>query len=695
MKIVCIGGGPAGLYFGLLMKQLDPAHDITVVERNRPYDTFGWGVVFSDATMDNMRRWDAATADEKDAADREAKIKQLAELAPEDYARYVAEDSLRRQAERSRLEREAHEQARQELEDNVAAREKARAAAQTEVAEVNAQAKAMSDASPMETWWHSRSTGQKVAGYLAAFLGGFLSSKTGGRNTALDMMMKVAEDDAAQKWKKLGDRRGAAQDALGSADSDFRTRDAIRLASYDQLLRGIDSEMALYDPEGSTALQLADARRQVESQRLMTAKGIEEESYKRGVEAFKADTDRMRAEADVLRANAEAAKKLGLAGGGGGGAMLTPQQLAAKYKLTPEQTPTTAMGETEFLKKWLPAQQKLSGITADIARQESAELDRQLKVNEVTVTDPATGGDLFRARTVKEAEAARTKVQAARQLVNYIDEILAIRDRVGGESSWGNSDDYQRLKVLASNIRLLKKSDTQGMSSDKDIEIIADAVGAASPASFRARAAGLKRARAIVESQLNGFLHDGQGYQGPPIKFRNLYGQKKAPRDPDVDALVGRDAGGGIGDPAVAEALAAQGVAPPSGPIGPDRPRGPAGPSGPAAPGRDSQAYVDAAHEVAGSDAISDADKQRMAAELTPPQQKALDNLVEAAKKGDAAAARKLAQVAADTRTNRRAASAALIALTSLAGNGNKVALKAMQRQIDPDMVDDDDEGGE
>jgi anthraniloyl-CoA monooxygenase len=63
MKIVCIGGGPAGLYFGLLMKRLNPAHDITVVERNRPYDTFGWGVVFSDATMDNMRQWDRETAD--------------------------------------------------------------------------------------------------------------------------------------------------------------------------------------------------------------------------------------------------------------------------------------------------------------------------------------------------------------------------------------------------------------------------------------------------------------------------------------------------------------------------------------------------------------------------------------------------------------------------------------------------------
>ena len=68
MKIVCIGGGPAGLYFGLLMKQLDPSHDITVVERNKPYDTFGWGVVFSDATMDNMRQWDPSTAAEIEQA---------------------------------------------------------------------------------------------------------------------------------------------------------------------------------------------------------------------------------------------------------------------------------------------------------------------------------------------------------------------------------------------------------------------------------------------------------------------------------------------------------------------------------------------------------------------------------------------------------------------------------------------------
>ncbi len=61
MRIVCVGGGPAGLYFAILMKRADPAHEVVVLERNRADDTFGFGVVFSDATIAQVESADEAT----------------------------------------------------------------------------------------------------------------------------------------------------------------------------------------------------------------------------------------------------------------------------------------------------------------------------------------------------------------------------------------------------------------------------------------------------------------------------------------------------------------------------------------------------------------------------------------------------------------------------------------------------------
>ncbi|MBW4051032.1 MAG: bifunctional salicylyl-CoA 5-hydroxylase/oxidoreductase [Proteobacteria bacterium] len=58
-RVVCLGGGPAGLYAAILLRKALPTTSIEVYERNRPDDTFGWGVVFSDQTMDNFRTADA------------------------------------------------------------------------------------------------------------------------------------------------------------------------------------------------------------------------------------------------------------------------------------------------------------------------------------------------------------------------------------------------------------------------------------------------------------------------------------------------------------------------------------------------------------------------------------------------------------------------------------------------------------
>ncbi len=61
VKIAVIGGGPAGLYFALLLRRSGASHEIVVVERNRDAETFGWGVVFSDETLGNFLQADVET----------------------------------------------------------------------------------------------------------------------------------------------------------------------------------------------------------------------------------------------------------------------------------------------------------------------------------------------------------------------------------------------------------------------------------------------------------------------------------------------------------------------------------------------------------------------------------------------------------------------------------------------------------
>ncbi|RZL74366.1 MAG: bifunctional salicylyl-CoA 5-hydroxylase/oxidoreductase, partial [Rhodococcus sp. (in: high G+C Gram-positive bacteria)] len=67
MKIAVIGGGPGGLYFAALAKQLDPRREVTVFERNAADMTFGFGVVFSDETLDGITAADPAIFAEMEA----------------------------------------------------------------------------------------------------------------------------------------------------------------------------------------------------------------------------------------------------------------------------------------------------------------------------------------------------------------------------------------------------------------------------------------------------------------------------------------------------------------------------------------------------------------------------------------------------------------------------------------------------
>ncbi|HEY1971539.1 MAG TPA: NAD(P)-binding protein, partial [Pseudonocardia sp.] len=62
MRMHCVGGGPAGLYFAISAKRRDPAHEITVIDRDPPEATYGWGVVYWDDLLDMMFRNDMESA---------------------------------------------------------------------------------------------------------------------------------------------------------------------------------------------------------------------------------------------------------------------------------------------------------------------------------------------------------------------------------------------------------------------------------------------------------------------------------------------------------------------------------------------------------------------------------------------------------------------------------------------------------
>lgn len=139
-------------------------------------------------------------------------------------------------------------------------------------------------------------------------------------------------------------------------------------------------------------------------------------------------------------------------------------------------------------------------------------------------------GSIWRAPKDTVRNELAKKMTAAQEITSIIDEVLAIREKVGGESSWGNSAEFQRLKVLQNQLQLLAKSGTQGMSSDQDMEALRNALGAGDITSFRDRAAGLEEGRRRTVDALNSaFKYEGN-YSGERLDFPRTVG-----RDPILD----------------------------------------------------------------------------------------------------------------------------------------------------------------
>jgi len=466
----------------------------------------------------------------------------IAALSPEDLAleQFQADQAADAQAGEQRFAAlEARHAEQRRAEDAYRAAMKAAA---DERAQIDAEAARLANEKvDPDGWRSSRTMFQTIAMYVAGIVGGLMQTKNGGVNRGLEMIdNEIARHIAAQRENiahrraMLGERRAALGEDVAQVEADRRTEEAFILAAYQRALEEAEAAKQQFDPKGTRARQYEVFQREMAARaaqaRDAAVRDAEDRYMKVAEHAMKAEKHA----ADLAKTAAETAKLKGAGGGAGGGSAGKVKRTASEWnKMFPganvpdDGTPLTI------------AEYRTRGETG---KSLTAPTEAEKEIRDLAIGDPRKKGESLKRADgsvfippAHAAPALQKQMAAATQVVNIIDEIDAIRDRVGGESSWGNSDEYQRVKALQNQLVILQKGGTEGMSSDEDMKKLAAAVGASDPASFRSQAAGLKQGRINTVNQLNAALRAAK-YDGDSVKFPNLHA--KAKQTPDQRELA-------------------------------------------------------------------------------------------------------------------------------------------------------------
>lgn len=393
------------------------------------------------------------------------------------------------------------------------------------------EAKALSDG---ETWFDKAGTGTKIAGYVAAALAGFLNPT--GKNSVVELIQQANASDVAKRQMAIRERSAALGATEQAAEDDYRAEQAAILAGLDRARTEIEKKMNAFDPKGVQAARM-----------LQTYQGLSEAILQAQDRAEKSSLDRKLSQADIDLKQAQAAKynaEAAKAGRGGSGTGGQASQLTGMVNLPPEAvnwTPTQRNQYLEARKKDLDLSEKYTSQQIGMPARPVTDADGNPVLDADGNPQVESGKPLLNADEKPFRGATpelQKKFNAARDIVDIIDEALAIRERSGGSTSLGNSDDNQRLRVLQEQALIIAKSGTQGMSSDEDMQHLANALGAGDLTSFRARSAGLEKGRERTMKALNTELTTAQ-YTGKPIKFPNLH--KNGPRQQKTDEAVYSD----------------------------------------------------------------------------------------------------------------------------------------------------------
>lgn len=379
--------------------------------------------------------------------------------------------------------------------------------------------------------WRNASTGAKVLagiGVAMTALGDALQYKNG-PNLALQMIQQSIRDDVDAQVReretlgKVVDRRRNSIDQYRQMTGDLR--EAANLKIAEEYKRAAD-QMEM------TAQKFADPKAKLQAAQNAAALRGEAAKLSAGAaeSAFNRDTTR----AQIAHARAQTG--LGYANLAQSKREFDARMSIENRKLLLEAAQLDTAG---------------NAAGAKAAREEAAKNNELGMIAPATPTLDANGqpvlnqdgtpavvkdallrnqdGSTWRAPKDTVRNELAKKMAVAQEVTGIIDEVLAIRDRVGGESATGNSAEFQRLKVLEKQLQILAKSGTQGMSSDEDMQALRESLGAGDLTSFRARADGLEEGRRRTIDALNSaFKYEGN-YSGDRLDF---------PRTRDRDPIL-------------------------------------------------------------------------------------------------------------------------------------------------------------
>jgi len=544
------GAGEQGFFGAPLAKPIDPAAlDKAVTEQTAP--TVAAAQTAQGAVQKNYTAKDVL--DIADPAERYARWRGLESQADKQAVvdaltpEAAADLQVRHDAERENLVAadriKADLAAKQDAERQARAHEHSVIQRQRALDDLNAESLRLAGARiDNDRWWRDGGTTRKIGAGIMAIVGGFMQSRAGGgRNFGLDMIDKAIDQDIEAQKADLVNRRGVLAERRGIVGEQFarlrdvnEAADVARIASRDRAIAELQQRAAAFDPRGTMALSINRSVRELEARNAKAKLDYLEKKQKIAHDEEKLRLDREQ-QAETARANR--AREAGAAAERG----LTGARLSFDQR---KHVDDTQLKREEIDAKKTEKQQEREDKAADNVLKFGMYGPNTATVDAAGTPSLKPGPSLIQADgktqfEIRDPELRRNAIEAmdsAERVTSIIDEILAIRDRVGGESTTFNSDDAQRLKVLGNELVLLKKKGTQGMSSDSDMVRIEESLGANDVTSFRARAAGLEKAREVVEKNINSKLNKA-GYSGTAVAFPNAYKNPAPTLTPEQEAL--------------------------------------------------------------------------------------------------------------------------------------------------------------